>query len=465
MKRYRNLFTLGLLSLLGACDFGDTNIDPARQLNVELKFVLPAAEAQTARNMGSIGPRVTGTVVQHLVGTDFQPASYTDYLLDATILDEFWTSGLYAGAMKDADILIKDGQQQNLPHYVGIGKILMALNLAVATTYWGDVPYTEAFNGIGNLTPAYDTQESVYGSIQQLLDEAIVELAKPKTPKSPASDDLIFGGNPAKWTSTAYALKARYYMHLTKRDPQASARALEQIPKAFKNLQDQPTFPFGTSLIEAHPIAYFGQDRPNQVALSPFFAGVLTSNNDPRLARYAVLVSNLYRVYRPNNTDLYWGQNNSPMPYISLPELKFLEAEASLRTNDETRAANALREGIEASMLQLGIAPASYTAYLDRFGTLDGLTTFEEKLSRIISQKYIALYAQGTNEVWVDYRRTGFPEITPPAGISTSFNPSRVIPRRYLYPITEVNTNNGNLTSAIERQGGQLLDVDMWAFR
>ncbi len=243
--------------------------------------------------MGSIGPRVTSTVVQHLVGTDFQPVNYTDYLLDATTLDEYWTGGLYAGAMKDADILIKNGQQQNEPHYVGIGKIIMALNLAIATTYWGDVPYTEAFNGLNNLTPAYDTQESVYGSIQQLLDEAIAELAKPKTPKSPATDDLIFGGNPAKWIATAYALKARYHMHLTKRDPQASAKALEQMPKAFTNLQDQPTFRFGSSLNEAHPVAYFGQDRPNQVALSPYFAGMLTSTADPRLAKYAVLVSNL----------------------------------------------------------------------------------------------------------------------------------------------------------------------------
>ncbi len=74
------------------------------------------------------------------------------------------------------------------------------------------------------------------------------------------------------------------------------------------------------------------------------------------------------------------------------------------------------------------------------------------------------MYRGPTRLGWITAERA-FPELRRLAGISTSFNPSRVIPRRYLYPNTEVNTNNQPMTAAIERQGGQLLDVDMWAFK
>ena len=82
-----------------------------------------------------------------------------------------------------------------------------------------------------------------------------------------------------------------------------------------------------------------------------------------------------------------------------------------------------------------------------------------------MTQKYIALYGQNPNETWVDYRRTGYPLLEVPENVTSSFNPSLVIPRRYLYPIGERTTNAENYEAAIQRQGGHLMDVDMWAFK
>ncbi|MHC2990706.1 hypothetical protein OB13_03605 [Pontibacter sp. HJ8] len=467
MKKYYIILSFMLFfCTVTSCEFGDYNVNPNKPETVNLNQILPGTEAQSATNLMSLGARVTGVVVQHFKGINAQPEGYTNYVIDERTLDPYWQTGLYAGAMKDSYDLIQRGTELNQPHYVGIGKILMAFNLGIATSIWGDVPYSEAFNGETNLKAAYDSQESVYASIQLLLDEAIVALSQPAGTTAPAADDLIFKGSASKWIATARSLKARYYMHLTRRDPEASAKALNQLAQGgITSVGTQPNFTFSSSDNGANPIAIFGQERGGQIVLGEQLVELLVGNNDPRLNKYTRRVGENYIVYEANNINLVWAQKNSTVPLISYAEVKFIEAEAFLRNSNEGKAKEALYNAIEANMKQLGIASADYASYLQSFGNLDGLTSFEEKLQRIIDQKYIALYGQGILEAWVDYRRTGYPELVPPSSAERSFNPSVVVPRRFLYPISERNTNKDNLEAAIQRQGGQLMDVDFWAFK
>ena len=88
----------------------------------------------------------------------------------------------------------------------------------------------------------------------------------------------------------------------------------------------------------------------------------------------------------------------------------------------------------------------------------------EECLEKLISQKYIALFAQSSHEAWNDYRRTSYPRLEPPEDANSSFNTSLIIPRRYLYPLSERNTNFSEYQKAIDQQGGHFLDVDTWVF-
>jgi hypothetical protein len=162
---------------------------------------------------------------------------------------------------------------------------------------------------------------------------------------------------------------------------------------------------------------------------------------------------------------MFWAQNNAPMPLISFAEVKFLLAEAYLRSGDEPRALLELSNAIRASMESVGLLPADYTTYLNNNGNFTGLTTFAQKLGRIMEQKYIAMYAQGTFEAWVDFRRTGIPNLVPPTSAQASFNPSKVIPRRYLYPISERIANGTNMDAAIQLQSGHLMDVNTWSFK
>ncbi len=456
MKKHSPILILFVLLLLPQCDFGDINIDPTRDSDAGLNEILPVAIVQSYRNIASIGGRVTGTVIQHWTGRNSQPQSYTSYLIDEQTLSAFWETGLYAGAMKDCFIMIEKAREKGQPYYEGIASVLLAFNLGIAT---------EALQGTASLKSAYDPQEEVYASIQQLLDDAITLFEEDPVVGRPSSDDLIFGGDAAAWRSTAYALKARYTMHLTRRNPDAAEEALVLIDSAFAASADQPQFNFGIIDNESNPIALFGKERPGQMDVGDTLVRMLINKIDPRRFRYYLEEDGYYLFYKSLNTDLVWAQKSSPLSLITYTELLFLKAEAQLMTGATSVAGQTYTMALINNMVENGISNTLYNPYLASNAGFTGLTTDEERLERIITQKYIALYGQNPNEAWVDYRRTGYPHLVVPDNATSSFNPSLVIPRRYLYPISERTTNRENYEAAISRQGGHLMDVDMWAFK
>lgn len=72
----------------------------------------------------------------------------------------------------------------------------------------------------------------------------------------------------------------------------------------------------------------------------------------------------------------------------------------------------------------------------------------EKKIERIITQKWIALYPNGT-EAWAEYRRTGYPKQFP---MINNFSPdvdSNIGPRRIPFPPSEYLLNKANVEKAI----------------
>jgi hypothetical protein len=90
-------------------------------------------------------------------------------------------------------------------------------------------------------------------------------------------------------------------------------------------------------------------------------------------------------------------------------------------------------EGIRASMLNAGVAPADITTYLAANGTLTG--TDDQKLKQIIEEKYVALYGV-IEEPWTDWRRTGYPSIVKVSNAVLSD-----IPRSLPYAQSEMDLN------------------------
>jgi hypothetical protein len=470
IKIYLIATIAGLLFTTTSCDFGNLNVDPTQLSSVELRSILPAALSQMAYNQGALAGRMPGILMQHFIGFDAQQVPYTTYKINEADMNNLWVTGMYVGAMRDCDVIIKQATEEEQPYYVGIAKVVMAHELDIVTTFWGDAPYSEAFEGNEQLKPAFDLQSDIYATMFRLLDEAIVELGKSSVPGGPAGDDLIFGGNADKWIATAYALKARLHIQMTKKDPTTHAQAaLVEVANAynagFVSVNDEPMFHFGSAKTEANPYAQFGAQRPKTLIINPAFHDDMEGKSDPRVSKYMAWDGSDWRFFAGPESSLFWSRNDSPIPIISFTELKFIEAEALLRTGKDPEAETAFEEAVTASMDQLGIAPDDYKAYVAGYANFIGLTTMEEKLERLIVEKYYALYAQAEPEIWSDYRRTGYPALTPVPGGDHGLNPGGQIPRRFIYPSDERSTNDVQMQAAIDRLGADDMAHDIWVFK
>lgn len=459
-------YAIILVAITAACDFGDTNINPnaVNGEQVTLPLILPKAQIQSAYNIAATSGRLAGIWMQYFEGVEAQQNALTNYNVTESDVNNTWEFQLYSGAMRDnINIIDKATQAGNRsPHFAGIARILLAHNLSFATQLWGDIPFSEAFQGSDNLKPAFDTQEAIFASIQTLLDSAIINLQQTNTGVAvDGNSDLIFGGDLDSWIRTARSLKARNYVLLTKRNGNAAyTAALTQINAgALADANDgTPNFFFGTAIADASPVPLFENDRSATLQVDPTFADVILAG-DPRAAAYFDGSGNLNSFA---GTSLYWGRNQSPLPLISHCEVRFIEAEALLMTGDVTGAEFALERAIRSSLHQINgdSTSAAANTYATTNSALASLADAQTRLNRIISEKYKAMYVQGMVEIWSDYRRTGYPTfIQPEPGASET-----ILPRRLVYPQQESLTNSENVQAAADRQGGALIIDDMWAF-
>ncbi|MFT4848543.1 MAG: hypothetical protein ACI83B_001074 [Sediminicola sp.] len=453
MKNIKLIIGGILLSfLVTSCEITNVNVDPDNpsSQSINAGAIYPGMIAQTHRNSVALGGRIAGIVAQHFEGLDAQQIAYGQYNIGESDIDDLWDFGLYgAGSMRDCFVIIEN----NTGEVSALAKLYMAANLGVATSCWGDIPYTTAFLGdSGNLNPVYDTQSNIYATIQTLLDESIAD--------GVSSGIGAFAGagsaDDVDWEKTAHALKARYYMHLTSVNGVSAAQsALQQAQLALTSTSEQADFIYSTPAQNANPFYLFDNDRPSTLGFGPTLGAIMVG--DPRLPLYTTDGESFAGL-----DGLFWGQDASPTPLISYWEVKFIEAEAIVRTSGTDAAAlAALKSAVMANMLYVGVDQADADTYVNAL-ILAG--TAANKIETIIIEKYKSLYGNAPIESWTDYRRTGFPNLTPNPDAVSSFNPSKVVPRRYLYPISERQTNLTNYEAAISAQGGHLLDVDMWAF-
>ena len=124
------------------------------------------------------------------------------YRLFNSYFDGDWNA-VYVIGLNNLRILNQKAEASGKTNYAAIAKILSAYTLGTASDLWGDVPYSKAFNGTGNLTPGYDSQEDVYKAVQDLLTAGIADIEKAGI-VVPGGDDYFYGGDMDKWKKLAY---------------------------------------------------------------------------------------------------------------------------------------------------------------------------------------------------------------------------------------------------------------------
>ncbi len=447
-----NLLALVLLTLFSCENFigGDINRDPDNPETVTVTAQTPAIQIAMADMTGGDFSRFNCMLVQQVEGVARQWSSFNQYTgLTPNRFNAAWED-TYASILVELQTAKINSVENGYAHYEAMVDIMTAYTLLQATDVWDDMPYTEALQGQGNTSPAYDTQASIYTAAFSQLDNAIALIGGDSGPIVPGSEDVIYGGNMTSWLLAAHAIKARAFLHQGN-----YASALTEAQAAFGSQADNMSFMYVAG--QAGPWFRFNRDREGDIEFHPTMSALMTGLNDT--LRLAVMSPTFHAGDHPYMVEAFDQQ------LVSYREVKFIEAESLLQTaGSATDIHSAYIEAIEASFNHLRPVMDQYFAennvyyfpdpvanpndsllvntdyaysnYLSETSVDPGIGNVT--LDHIITQKYIGLFLQP--EVYSDWRRTNIPALTPVSGSA--------IPVRWHYSTDEYLFNSSSPTEA-----------------
>ena len=165
-----------------------------------------------------------------------------------------WSSS-YQTIMQDIREMNVIADESGLTHHKGIGQFIEAHILMTLVDFFGDIPYTEAFQGAANLNPVADSGASVYAVALGLLDSAIANfnseaLGEPRWTSSVT--DPFYDGDWTAWTKAANTLKMSAYANTRLVDGSAVANfnAIVAAGNYITSNADDMQFRWGTLAVQ-----------------------------------------------------------------------------------------------------------------------------------------------------------------------------------------------------------------------
>jgi Starch-binding associating with outer membrane len=215
------------------------------------------------------------------------------------------------------DIITRSAAAGNL-QYAGIARIIKAYTYSVLVDVFGDVPFSEA-NKLkqGIIYPKFDDDAAIYDSVFKIINSGIADLNNTSAinAQKPGSDDIIYGGNVAKWIKAANTLKLKLYTQIRKvKNVTAEVTALLSQP-LISQTSEMFVIPYGPNgaTDDRNPgfFDYYATQRSNHV--SPWFyeilkgynPNILKGNPDPRLPYYIYNQMNATQASREGNQTEY----------------------------------------------------------------------------------------------------------------------------------------------------------------
>lgn len=453
---FRGLIVVLVLFFSGCDNYLDVNHNPNSPEQAPVRMQLSPIIAGFSFEMNDSWPGIVSADFTQQISENGSPYYYDIdwYQLGQPWFgfSSVWDEG-YTTLAKNARSAYMNAEKQGYSNYEGMAKLMFVWTMSMMTDLYGDIPYSQAFDPTVT-TPAYDPQKEIYPKLMKKLDEAIAALEKGGT-RTLGSDDLIYNGDMTKWLRLAYTLKARLLMRLSEapdnKKQQRAQDALDALSKGFQSNDDNATFPYMDKNGSRNPW-YRTLQGSEQLQMSAHYINLLQSLNDPRLPIQAQ-EANEHPAGQP-----YIGHENgapgtsvdsvssigtafagpaAPGRLMDYAEAKFLEAQAKLITQGPSAADQPYREAIRADMEELGVADSKITTYISN---RTNLASSSNPLRDIITQKYIANFLNP--EAWNDWRKTGYPSLSPsknPNNVEPNFNS---IPRRYPWPGSELSNNS-----------------------
>ncbi len=524
MKHFYNKFLIGcvsgLLTLAGCTgNFEEWNTNQHEATDDMLSrdnldtgsfFVQMQKNVFVLEQMNSDGTGIGGSVYQvmdNLAGASFAGytgacniwygnSNYLTYNMEVEWRDAAFERA-FVGIMSAWDKMKKKAEEQQQPQIAALATIVKVLAMSRTTDMYGPLPYTKFGNG--EVYNPYDSQEVIYNSFFEELNEAIEALydmyQKDSSVKVLEKYDFVYSGNVESWLRFANSLKLRLAMRIVyaneAKAKQMAEEAVAHPVGVMAKASDIAQLQHAADFVYRHPLYIISVGEFNDARMGATMDSYMNGYNDPRLGAY----------FQKNQSGEYTGirtgismnretyatsglfsdlaiSGTDEIVWMNPSEMYFLRAEGAIRGWSMNGTTQELyQSGVRTSFEVAGVSgadsylsddtsvPADYSdpatpgnnisASSDITIKWDEEAGFEEKLERIITQKWLAIYPDG-QEAWSEFRRTGYPKVFPVV-INNSggkVNTDRQV-RRIPFPSTEYRDNNANVLQAITLLGGE----------
>lgn len=460
-------------------DFGDLNSNPNESQSPFTAGLLTQTLSGIGNNyawdQGGIST-ASGLYCQYFAETQYTEASR--YAKTTASWD-----GYYANALKDLQTIIdynsnpatavvaaESGPNEN---QIAVARILKAYIFWFLTDTWGDIPYKDIFKVENNGIVAYTLQQEIYTDLLKELDEAVKQLKTPANNANVVKGDILFPTTSAasqatSWKKFANSVRAIMALRLSKVDPatgkQQFLAALDPAMGGVLANEDVVTMNYPGGNFPSPVYNYYNITSRRDYAVTDVLVDYLYDNFDDRVYAYATSTTGFpYGLTRDNAIDFSNAHSNwarvlgggytktfnaetSPVFILGAAEVYLARAEAAFLGWTSENVQDMYYSGIRAGWQQWDVYDAGfYNDYISESEiALTGNAT--EDYRKIATQEWIAHYPKGWMG-WADWRRTGYPQLTPAPGRSQ-------IPVRYAYGVNEFNLNPANANAGAAKYTG-----------
>lgn len=419
--------------------FLDINTSPltANKVQPNLLFGYAITAWDANKNSGDLW-LPTGLFAQNIAsGGDFGWEKSNVYDLSPFTLGNTWKV-FYSTAGNNLQLAIRDAESA-VPannNTAAQCKIVLAQMIYEATTLYGDVPYTEAWQADKFPYPKYDAQKDVLEGLLKLLDEASAQI-DPASPLKITDYDIYYKGDMTKWKKVANSIKFKILMLMVDKDPTKAS----QVGQMLANAADMIASPADSWL---HP--YYDKtnnenpkyrlfktytDGENQwFFANSFVFDYMQPKDDPRIPRFFDKGEDATDYKSVKTEELadettslisaYIYRKNAPSLILTYQEIALLQAEAYARglgvTQDLATAQTLFSNGVKASMDFYESDATAVSTYLTT--QLPVLAISVDPVKDIHTQQWIDLMDRPL-EAFTQWRRSGsdgneFPALTLP---------------------------------------------------
>lgn len=326
MKRSFKLLMIPILSLtLFSCDnYLDINDSPNGltydQLTPEL--MLPGAQLSTYRvqstTMNQLGNVFMNSWTRNVNSYGNGYDRELQLILDNTFYNGIW-DGLYRNIMNFEAINTFPDDSGKYDYYKAVSKICKAHYTQYIVDLYGNAPYSQAWKGNANLTPAYDDDYAIYQSLIAELEDArdLINNADPSVAADITDKDIMLHGDLNMWIEFANTIELRMLLRMSNftSGPVATYRDTK--------LADISAGPFLSDNVTINPGFTSNNDGEQNPLTNQFFYNSAGKNQSNRL--FIAMTGHAWKALQSYGSTNWsnFGNNYIIDPNSNLPTLAY----------------------------------------------------------------------------------------------------------------------------------------------